>query len=433
MKYDSRFDRTEDRAGDHTEPLDPPRRILFHINDFGRGGTETSLLAWLKTLDRRLFAPGVSVTYPTDELVFWRAHSLPDDVPVHVLAAPRWMNALHETRRQGKLGGHLKLLHKVLTYCVIRPLAGMRFRQVARDYDLVCDFDFSLRHLAGSGNLPWFGVSHFSLATRLAGKSARHVARRVKQYSRYDALAVLTPDMLREAGQLIAGQRPHVVELPNVIDVEALRVKARAPIERPAETFIVSVARLDEGQKDHKTLLRAFAQVRAQRLSTADLVLIGEGRDQAALEQLAVELGIRASVHFLGFCSNPFPFIRQAEMLILSSRYEGFGMVLGEAMALGTPVISTDCPTGPRDLLDGGKAGLLVTPGDVDEMAHAIERLHTDTLLRRTLVQNAGKKVSTFAPESANQRMLKLALRITGNDDPSDMTWVETGSAAVSR
>ncbi|HEY1998858.1 glycosyltransferase [Paraburkholderia sp.] len=425
MKYENLYDRTE--------PVEPPRRILFHISHFGKGGTETSLLAWLKTLDRKLFAPGVSVSYPTDELTFWRAHSLPDDVPVHVLAASKWMNALHARRRQGKQRAHLKLLHKVLTYCVIRPLAGVRFRQVAREYDLVCDFDFSLRHLAGSGNLPWFGVSHFSLATRLADKSARHIARRVKQYGRYNALAVLTPDMLREARELIAGQRPHVVELPNVIDVDALRVKARAPIERPAETFIVSVARLDEGQKDHKTLLRAFAQVRAQRLSAADLVLIGEGSDQAALEQLAVELGIRACVHFLGFCSNPFPYIRQAEMLVLSSRYEGFGMVLGEAMALGTPVISTDCPTGPRDLLDGGKAGLLVPPGDVDEMARAIERLHTDTALRRTLVQNALKKVAGFAPESANQRMLTLALQISGRDGPSAIAWDESVSTVASR
>lgn len=206
MKYDSRYDRTE--------PLEPARRILFHINDFGKGGTETSLLAWLKTLDRRFFAPSVSVAYPTDELAFWRAHSIPDDVPVHVLASSKWMHALHATRRQGKLGAHLKVLHKVLTYCVIRPLAGLRFRQIAREYDVVCDFDFSLRQLAGSGKTPWFGVSHFSLATRLRNKSARHIARRVRQYARYDAIAVLTPDMFREAQQLFAGQHVNVAELP---------------------------------------------------------------------------------------------------------------------------------------------------------------------------------------------------------------------------
>lgn len=425
MKYDSRYDRTE--------PLEPPRRILFHINDFGKGGTEASLLAWLKALDRRLFAPSVSVAYPTDELAFWRAHSIPDDVPVHVLASSKWMHALHARRRQRKLGAHLKVLHKVLTYCVIQPLAGLRFRQIAREYDVVCDFDFSLRQIAGSGKTPWFGVSHFGLATRHRNKSARHIARRVRQYARYDAIAVLTPDLFREAQQLFEGQRVSVAELPNVIDVDALRVKARAPIERPAETFIVSVARLDEEQKDHKTLLRAFAQVRERELSTADLLLIGEGRDQAVLEQLAEELGIRSSVHFLGFCSNPFPYIRQAEMLVLSSRYEGFGMVLGEAMALGTPVISTDCPTGPRNLLEDGKGGLLVPVGDVDEMARAIERLHTDTVLRRTLVQNALRKVATFAPESANQRMLTLVRQISGADDASSEPWVGRDSAVAGR
>jgi glycosyltransferase involved in cell wall biosynthesis len=118
---------------------------------------------------------------------------------------------------------------------------------------------------------------------------------------------------------------------------------------------------------------------------------------------------------------------------VLSSRYEGFGMVLGEAMALGTPVISTDCPTGPRDLLEGGKAGLLVPIGDVDEMAHAIERLHTDTLLRRSVVQNALRKVATFAPESANQRMLTLAQQISGGDGPSGLAWHGRDSAVAGR
>jgi glycosyltransferase involved in cell wall biosynthesis len=218
--------------------------------------------------------------------------------------------------------------------------------------------------------------------------------------------------MLREARELFATSHVDITELPNVIDIEALRRAASGQIERPADSFIVSVARLDEGQKDHKTLLRAYAQLRERGRCNAALVLIGEGRDRGELEQLAHELGIAPSVHFLGFCANPSPYIRQAELLVLSSRYEGFGMVLGEAMALGTPVLSTDCPTGPRDLLEGGKAGLLVPPGDVDAMALAMERLLTETELRRSLVQAASQKVASFAPASANQRMLALASRL---------------------
>ncbi|EIF32456.1 glycosyltransferase [Burkholderia sp. Ch1-1] len=396
-----------------------PLRILFHINDFGKGGTETALLSWLKTLDRRLFAPSLSVAYPTDDLAFWRAQSIPEDVPVHVLASSKWMYALHQAARRRKLGTGEKLLHKLLTYGVIRPLLALRMRHLVRQHDLVCDFDFSLRHMAGSCNVPWFGVNHFSLAARLGGKSARYIARRVRHYARYSAITVLIPAMLNEARELFSttGVDMDIVELPNVIDVDALRSAARAEIKRPAESFIVSVARLDEGQKDHKTLLRAYAQLRERGRCEAALVLIGDGRDRGELEQLADQLGIGASVQFLGFCANPLPYIRQAEMLVLSSRYEGCAVVLGEAMALGTPVLSADCPTGPRDMLEGGKAGLLVPVGDVDAMAFGIERLLTDTELRRSVAQAALQKVETFTPPRANQRMLELALRLLAKQD----------------
>ncbi len=405
---------SSDRSEAPAERLGAPLRILFHINDFGKGGTETSLLSWLNVLDRRLFAPSVSVGYPTDELAFWRAKSIPADVPVHVLASSKWMYALHNAARRRKPGVAEKLLHKVLKYGAIRPLAAWRFRRLARDQDVICDFDFSLRHLAGHGGVPWFGVSHFSLATRLGNKSARYIERRVKQYRRYAAIAVLTPDMLREAQQLFGQYRLNIAELPIVIDVDAIRRDARAPIDdRPAAPFIVSVARLDEGQKDHATLLRAFALLRTRSATEVELALIGDGRDRGILERLADELGIRAHVHFLGFRANPFPYIRQAEMLVLSSRYEGLPMVLREAMAVGTPVLSADCPTGPRDLLDGGNAGLLVPPGDVEEMARAMERLLTDSALRKTLIQNGLAKAETFAPRHANQRMLKLALQLS--------------------
>jgi glycosyltransferase involved in cell wall biosynthesis len=401
---------TDHHESDHAgAPHSPPVRILFHINDFGKGGTETSLLSWLNVLDRTLFAPSVSVNYPTDELLFWLDKSIPDDVPVHVLASSKWMHALHNVARRRKLGVATKLLHKLLTYGAIRPLATRRFRRVARGQDLICDFDFSLRHLAGQCDVPWFGVSHYSFAARLGTKSSGHVARRIRQFRRYAAIAVLTPGMQREAQHLFAQHHVHIAELPNVIDLDAIRRDAFAPLERPADSFIVSVARLDEGQKDHQTLLRAYALLRERLADPAELVLIGEGRDRAMLEQLASELGIASYVHFLGFRANPFPYIRAAQMLILSSRYEGLPMVLREAMAVGTPVISADCPTGPRDLLDGGETGLLVPPGDADALAHAIERLLTDEELRSRLISNATAKVATFASKGANRRLLALA------------------------
>jgi glycosyltransferase involved in cell wall biosynthesis len=412
MPYESRPARIEPR----TEPRRAPLRILFHVDHLGRGGVEASLFAWLRTLDRSLFTPALALTFPGDALVFWHAHGLPDDVPLHVLAPSKWMHAaLGEAGRRRDASSAPKRLFHACVRRAIRPLVALRMRRLAHEHDVVCDFDLSLRTIAGSGRASWIGVSHFSLATALAGARPEAAARYAAQLARYDTLAVLGPGMLGEARQLMSGRAAHLVELPDVIDFDLLRARARVPLEaRPAQTFIVSVARLDETQKDHATLLRAFALARTHGLSSADLVLIGEGPDQRALEQLAAGLGIRACVHFLGFCPNPFPYVRQAEMLVLSSRGEGSGIVLSEAMALGTPVIATDCPSGPRALLEDGKAGLLVPPGDVEALANAIERLHTDTLLRRALVQNAHRNVANHAPGPANERLYALAHAVRG-------------------
>lgn len=389
---------------------DTPLRVLFHIDDFGRGGTETALIAWLNALDRRVFAPALSVAFPTADLDALRqSGAIPADVPVHVLASARWSHALHQRERRRRLRFGEKLLHKLSTHVAIRPLVARRFLQLAAGHDLVCDFDFSLRRIAGRGAAPWLGVSHYSFVARFGHKDEAYMARRTRQYARYAAIATLTPAMRREAEKMFAGSGVRIVDLPNVIDVAAIRQRADAAFERPAARFVVSVARLDEGQKDHRTLLRAYAKWRARRPDAADLVLLGDGPDRAALEQLATELGIRGTVHFLGYCANPFPYIRAAEALVLSSRYEGFGMVLGEAMALGTPVISTDCPTGPRDLLEDGDAGLLVPLGDVDAMSDVLERVSTDTTLRARLIRRASDKIAGFDVPAANRRIEALA------------------------
>lgn len=215
-------------------------RILFHINDFGRGGTETALLAWLNALDRSAFEVGLSVTYPTADLTMWRAKAIPADVALQVLASERWMHALHQRERVRRLRGGEKLLHKASTHALIRPAVARRFLRLARGYDVVCDFDFSLRRIAGRGGMPWIGVSHYSFAARFGEKSAAYMARRVRQYERYTALAVLTPVMRREAESLFADTRVVVTALPNVIDPQALRARADEPAELPAGRFIVS-------------------------------------------------------------------------------------------------------------------------------------------------------------------------------------------------
>jgi glycosyltransferase involved in cell wall biosynthesis len=138
------------------------------------------------------------------------------------------------------------------------------------------------------------------------------------------------------------------------------------PSEPPV---ILGVGRLS-AQKDFPTLIRAFARVRQVR--PARLMILGDGPDREQLSSLIAELGLTDSVALPGFIQNPYPYMAKAAVFVLSSAWEGLGNVLIEAMAVGTPVISTNCPSGPAEILDRGKYGLLTPVGDSNAMAESI-------------------------------------------------------------
>ena len=135
---------------------------------------------------------------------------------------------------------------------------------------------------------------------------------------------------------------------------------------------VLSVCRLGV-EKDLPTLLRAFAEVHRHRPATR-LLMAGEGPERGALEALAGELGLAGVVQLPGRTDQPLRWMRHAAVFVLASRFEGFGNVLVEALACGTPVVATDCPVGPREVLEGGRWGTLVPVGDAGAMAAAITR-----------------------------------------------------------
>ena len=132
---------------------------------------------------------------------------------------------------------------------------------------------------------------------------------------------------------------------------------------------ILGVGRLEK-QKDFPTLIRAFALVRQQY--PARLMILGEGKERSNLEALVQQLNLAEDVIFPGFVANPYAYMVRASIFVLSSTFEGFGNVLAEAMAAGVPVVSTDCESGPAEILENGRYGKLVTVGDIDSMAEAI-------------------------------------------------------------
>lgn len=156
-----------------------------------------------------------------------------------------------------------------------------------------------------------------------------------------------------------------------------------------------------KAQKNQALLLRAFARL---KIDDAGLILLGRGQEEPALRALAADLGIADRVVFAGFRPDPTPFYCTADLFVLSSDYEGFGNVIVEALACGIPVVSTDCPSGPAEILDYGRYGRLVKVGDPSELSVAMSSALQSPVDPEQLIRRA----ADFRPEIAAKHYLQL-------------------------
>jgi len=212
------------------------------------------------------------------------------------------------------------------------------------------------------------------LAKRSRGYRTLRLRAARRLYPRADAIVAVSrgvaDDLVATTG--VAAERVHVVRNPTIPPDIAER--AREPtghgwLDAPGPPVILGIGRLAR-QKDFATLVRAFVRLRACR--PARLVILGEGRERAALERLADALGVAGDLDLPGFVSNPYAYLQRAAAFALASAWEGSPNALTEAMHLGRSVVATDCPSGPAELLAGGRLAPLVAVGDDDGLARAL-------------------------------------------------------------
>ncbi len=226
-----------------------------------------------------------------------------------------------------------------------------------------------------------FGMVHVHLSTLLRLRLRSQVHRRIvslfypllrRVIGCSDAVA---DDLRKEFGLR------NVVSIPNSIDLDRIFAMARqelpgifAPMfDRPA---LVTIGMFGF-QKGHDVLLRAFQCV-VEKGYPHNLIIIGSGSGRHGIETLIRALNLEDRVYLTGYVTNPYPLLRRADLFVLSSRFEGFAIVLAEAMALGVPVVSTDCNAGPREVLAEGRCGVLVPVDDSEALARGIIEVLSD-------------------------------------------------------
>lgn len=243
--------------------------------------------------------------------------------------------------------------HTNLVALWARKLAGVETRVVASSHGL-------LSREARAGKVR---------RARLIPSLARHF------YPWADAVVAVSQGVADDLAKVTGLPRSRIRVIYNPVITPDLLVHLRAPLQHPwfqasAPPVVLAVGRLSV-EKDYATLLRAFAQVR--RSQPARLLILGEGSERSTLEALAGSLALgKDDLALPGYEGNPLRYMARSAVFVLSSSYEGFGLVLVEAMAAGVPLVATDCESGPREILEDGKHGRLVPVGDHEALAAAI-------------------------------------------------------------
>lgn len=253
------------------------------------------------------------------------------------------------------------------------------------------------------------------LASRRGWRFLLPVIRR--NYWRADAQTAISNGVAEALAQCSGVPMQKIATIYNgVVDAKSLKHSAREDTGHPwfqpnSPPVILSAGRLVP-QKDQATLLRAFARIRATR--PARLVVLGEGELRPQLEALAQDLGIDADLALPGFVQNPLAYMARAAVFALSSAWEGLGNVIIQALAAGCPVVSTDCASGPAEILKGGAYGRLVPVGDDEALAKAI----VATLDEPPSPERLRERAERFSIDQSTERYLAVLLGRKGPSGP---------------
>lgn len=316
------------------------------LSSLAGGGAERAMLRLAAAFKRRGHRAHVIALDPKVE------HEIPPGVELHTLNA-----------RRGLLG----------TWLAARSLRAL-YRRLGLGADCVSVSTLPYADQVALGaRLPnlWCRITNTlsaevgELGRRSPGKAARRLARYRRLYEARNLIAV-SEGVAADLKSGIGLQRARIVRIYNGFDLEAIRAAAARPEpDLPREPFVVHVGRFMP-QKRHDLLLDAW---RRADLPHKLVLLCGPSPE---LSRLIKEMNVEKQVLVAGFRPNPYPWMRAAELLVLSSDREGMPNVLVEALACGTRVVSTDCPSGPREVLRGAQARWLVPCGDAPALAAAM-------------------------------------------------------------
>jgi glycosyltransferase involved in cell wall biosynthesis len=364
-----------------------PSRIALFTGSFGGGGIERVVA----NLSRSLIARGFEVDLLLNQVQesHLRFADIPPEVRIVDLKSPNSLFKCFPTLRRYLVQEGPEVLFSTSAHLSLMALWARALGQKRKTKIVISEHNM-LSMAAASPALKW----------RMVPPLAKGF------YGWADGIVAVSQGVGEDLAHLtgLPSDRIHVIYNP--IITPDIFDKAKEPLDHPwfalgQPPVILGAGRL-EAHKDFPTLIRAFALVR--KVMPARLMIIGWGPDRPQLEALVQELGLTEDIEFPGYQKNPYQYMVRSAVFALSSITEGLGNVLVEAMALGTPVVSTDCRSGPSEILDHGRYGLLVPVSNEQALAHAI----VETLTGKVKQDSRSDWLEQFTLDAATQKYLSV-------------------------
>lgn len=347
-------------------------KLLFVVPWFGRGlaGAEQQTVMLLKTLDLEVYDIRLVAITHDRTMVENEIESMGIVMPIDIVEAERIRHARGMLNQITQMYQPDVVVANVLNVCVIA----------------------AINKIVSRGRYKLLSINH--------GADYRQWSQRIQSVvvGWVSDGVVCVSEGTRQAMQKYMGTSRNITVIPNgfdIVDIQRQGQSAgRCEHEIDPEPHIVFVGRLDNNQKGLDTLVKAVSYAVNQLDIYIKGTIVGDGEDRELLERLIQDHQVEQNISMVGWCHNPYWHLVHAKTMVLSSNFEGFGRVLVEAMALGVPVVSTDCPSGPREILQDGTWGTLVPVGDYQALAKALVEAYRSPLVDAHLLQ---KRASDFS------------------------------------
>ena len=390
------------------------KTIVISSGDLTMGGLQKILVEYLKLIDKNKYRIVLLIAndYGKKNLFL---EEIPKNVEIQFVRPYNLVSKIAELSKNRKILN--RLLLKRYRYRSKRVFKSIFLEKLSKlgKIDLIIDFDGGLKsvldNLKAEKIIIWI---HSSIRKHKQDNKSK-ISRYGEELKKYDKIIAICKEMNEEIKELYPFLSSEIEYIYNPLDCNNIIEQGNENIEKMTSyekelierDYFLAVSRLDTVQKDFETLIEGYSILKNKGIKEK-LYIIGEGNGRVKIEKMIEEKNLGEDVILLGEKKNPYVWMKHSKLFIHSSKYEGFGVVLLEALMMDKFIVSSNCPTGPTEILTNPKAGELFNVGDANQLAEKVLKILYDKDYQKELLKNIQLKKKEFELSEITQKFHKI-------------------------